>query len=92
MPWELIFLKSWLKTDYFFNKFVSKQNSPNLNCSQNRQVFSDSSFTFLNIIFNSSLNKLNIQLLQFLAFFHTQKLDISYHGLLSNVYQNKQLR
>ena len=77
-----ILAKNWL----FFNKFVSKQNSPNLNCLQNRRVFSDSSFTFLNIIFNSSLNKLNIQ---FLAFFHTQKLDISCHMLFQMLIKRK---
>ena len=88
--------KNWI----FFNKFVSKQNSPDLNCSQNRRVFSDSSFTFLNIIFNSSLNQLNIQIMMIVAtmiiiwfiIFLQPKIRYNLSCVVSNAYQKKKFR
>ena len=85
--------KNWI----FFNKFVSKQNSPNLNCLQSRRVFSDSSLTFLIIIFKSSLSELNIQIMMIVAtmiiiwiiIFYSLKLDISCHVLFQMLIKRK---
>ena len=87
--------KNWI----FFNKFVSKQNSPNLNCLQSRWVFSDSSLTFLIIIFKSSLSQLNIQIMMIVAtmiiisfiIFYSPKLDISYHVFFQMLMKRKNL-
>ena len=85
--------KNWI----FFNKFVSKQNSPNLNCLQSRRVFSDSSLTFLIIIFKSSLNELNIKIMMIVGtmiiiwfiIFYSPKLDISCHVLFQMLIKRK---
>ena len=88
--------KNWI----FFNKFVSKQNSPNLNCLQSRRVFSDSSLTFLIIIFKSSLSELNIQIMMIVAtmiiisfiIFLQPKIRYILSCVLSNAYEKKKFR